>query len=399
MKRLAAAALASILLLSLTTGCWNRRELNTLGIQLGTAIDKKGDQVQVAVQVVEPSAIAAKVGSNDLAPVVMYKATAPTVFQAFRKMTEVSPRKVYAAHIRVLVLSEELAKDGVGKALDLLFRDSESRTDFYVMVAKESKAEDVLKILTPLEKIPANKLYNSLETSSKAWAPTTTFTLDQFIEQLVSEGMNPVLTGIVVKGNRQLGETKRNVEQIEPEARLEYSTLAVFKKDKLIGWLDEEESRGYNYIMNNVKSTVGSVRCPDGGKIDLESIRAQSTIKGSVVNGEPVIDISVKGESNIGNVECKIDIENPETMQMLQREAEQALVKRMKQTVKVAQSKYKVDMFGFGQAIYRSNPQEWKKLKDNWTERFPKVKVNYKAKVLLRKLGTTGNSFLNDVKE
>jgi spore germination protein KC len=121
-NRIIAAALALLMVMLLTAGCWNRRELDELGIQLGTAIDKVGDNYRVAVQVVIPGEVSAKGTSSGNAPVTMYHAEAPTIFEAFRKLTETSPRKIYSAHIRVLILSEAVARAGVGKAIDMFSR-------------------------------------------------------------------------------------------------------------------------------------------------------------------------------------------------------------------------------------------------------------------------------------
>ncbi|MCQ6559506.1 Ger(x)C family spore germination protein [Paenibacillus mendelii] len=392
--------MACLLVCGLLSGCWNRRELNTLGIQLGTAIDKKDGQYQVAVQVVDPAEVASKSkGGSKRVPVTMYHATAPTIFEAYRKLTTTSPRKIYASHIRVLVLGESLARDGIAKVLDLLWRDTELRTDFYIMVANGTEAKNVLKILTPLEDIPATKLYKSLDTSSKAWAVTNPFTMDQLIEQLVSEGRNPVLTGIRIIGDQEKGEKQSNVESIDPATQLKFSKLAVFREDRLIGWLNEEESKGYNYIMGNVKSTVGHVSCPDGGYLDLEGIYFDTEVKGNVKNGEPVIEVKMKTLGNIADVECDINVEDVKTIEWLEDEEEKKLTMLMRKSVEVVQKKFKVDAFGFGEAIYRSNPKAWKKLKPDWEERFSRLKVNISVDARIQGTGTVTNSILGDVRE
>jgi spore germination protein KC len=387
-----------LLLLTLLTGCWNRRELNELGIQMGTAIDKIGDQYQVAVQVVVPGEVSARLNSGR-SPVTLYKASATTIFEAFRKLTETSPRKIYSAHIRVLVIGESLAKEGIGNTMDLLSRNPEARTDYYVIVSKGSRAEEVLKVMTSLEKIPAHNLFYSLDTSSKTWAPTTTVTMDQVILELVTSGMNLVLPGVEVSGNLLAADSKSNVDKIENAGWLQSTGLAIFQKDKLIGWLNENESKGYNYIRNNVKSTVGHLKCPDGGAIALETLRTDTQMKASIDNGEPSILIGVNIESNIGEVECKIDITKPDTIVWLQQEAENKMKILLQQTVNKVKSKYNVDIFGFGQAIYKKDPKAWKKLKGEWKERFPRLRVNYDIKATIRRIGTTTNSLENNMKE
>src|SRR4051794_14201842 len=129
--------LLAVALLFPLTGCWDKRELNELAISVALGIDKVDGQYQVTAQVVQPGEVAAKKGGNGgSAPVTMYQEKGVTTFEAIRKMTTISPRKIYAAHLRIVVFSEELAREGIGEALDLLSRDYELRTDYYLLVAK-----------------------------------------------------------------------------------------------------------------------------------------------------------------------------------------------------------------------------------------------------------------------
>jgi spore germination protein KC len=299
----------------------------------------------------------------------------------------------------VLVFSEAIAKEGIAGVMDLSIRDPELRSDFYVMIARHTSAEEILKILTPLEKIPANKLFHSLETSAKAWAPTAIVTMDILFDKLMSEGVSPVLTGITVTGDKELGKKQANVEEIESSATLRYSGLAVFRKDRLVGWLNEEESKGYNYIISDVKSTVGHLICPDGGRLALETIRSHTDVKGRVEDGKPSIDVRIMNEVNIGEVDCMIDIQDPETIKALEAQSEQKTIRIMQKSVEVVQNEFKTDIFGFGQAIYRSDPKAWKQMKENWEQLFVKLKVNYKAETHIRKVGLANKALKEIVKE
>ncbi|MCF2939797.1 Ger(x)C family spore germination protein [Paenibacillus alkaliterrae] len=388
-----------IVVLVISTGCWNRRELNELAIIMAFGLDKAGEQFVVTAQVVNPGQVAAKEGGGGRSPVVTFQKRGDTIHEAIRKITTVSPRKLYGAHVRMVVIGEDLAKEGFGEALDLLSRDAEIRTDFFIVVAKEEKAEDVLHVLTTLEQIPANKMYSSLEASANAWAPSATVTLDQLLSDLVSKGKHPVLTGIQVKGDSETGGRKENVETIDSPVRLQYSGLAVFKKDQLAGWLNEKESKGYNYIRDQVQSTVDDVICPQRGKLALEVIRSKTEIKGKVVNGRPQIVIDVRTEENISDVECSIDLTRNETIQELEKLGEQSIKDIIATSVHKVQKKYKVDIFGFGEVIRRSNPQYWKKVENNWDQEFADLSVQVKVDVKIRRIGSAGNSILNELKE
>jgi spore germination protein KC len=387
-----------ILLAMLLTGCWNRRELNDLAIAVAIGIDKDGDLYKVSVQVVRPTEIAGK-KSGSMSPVTLYQTTGNTILEALRKMTTVSPRKIYLAHLRIMVLGESLAREGMEDALDLMSRDPETRSDFYIIIAKKSNAEDTLRILTNLEKIPAVRLFSSLETSEKAWAPTSTVTLDELVTSLVSHGRQAVLTGIKVQGSPQIGETNKNVNTVLPPAKLVFSGLSVFRKDKLIGWLSEEESKAYNYITNHIDSTVGFVKCPHGGKVSLEIIDSETRVKGSIRDERPQIDIEVKNEINVGEVQCHIDLTKTATVTELENLTNLKLEQLIEETINTVKEKYKVDIFGFGEVIHRSNPKAWKKLKEDWDKDFISTQVHVKVVSKIRHFGKVSNSFLGEKEE
>lgn len=388
-----------LLILSLVlTGCWDRRELNEIAITLALGIDKVDEEFQLTAQVVVPSEVSMK-QSSGRSTVTLFQATGETIFEAFRKMTIDSPRKIYPGHLRMLVIGEELAKAGVGESLDLLSRDWELRSDFYVVVAKDKTAAEILNVTTPIESIPANKMFNTLKTSEENWAVTKGVTLDELLGDFITDGKDAVLTGIQVFGNQEVGSSKQNVESITPAAQIQYDYLAVFRQDKLVGWLNESESKGYNYIIDSVKSTVASISCPEEGKVSIEVINSKSELKGKINKGEPEVNVTIEVEGNVGEVECHIDMKDTKTIDALEKSYEKELKEIVHQTIETLQKQYKSDIFGFGQAIHRSNPKTWKKIKNRWDEEFTELTVNVEVDMKIRDTGTVSNSFLQKLEE
>jgi spore germination protein KC len=384
-----------ILLLAATaTGCWDRRELNDLAIAVGIGMDKNGDQVQVTTQIVNPGEVASKKsGGGYSTPVTILSATEPTTFEAIRKLTTVAPRKIFSSHLRVLVIGEDLARQGIEKVMDGISRNHEFRSDFYIIVAKGTSAKHVLGILTPIEKIPANKMYSTLEMSEKAWAPTVKMQLDKVVSDLSNPTKDTILTGIKISGDRATGTKKRNVDKTEPFANLQYSGLALFKHDKLVDWMNESESKGYNYIMGNVNTTVGHLQCPKGGTLAVEVVRTKSKIKGAVADGKPKITVDLHVEENIGEVQCKIDVTKTESIVQVEEIAKNLLKKIMEAAIRKAQ-KNKADIFGFGEAIEDADPAAWSEMKKDWAQLFADLEVSLNINVQIRRIGTTSNSLL-----
>lgn len=386
-----------LLILSLfLTGCWDRRELNELAITLAFGIDKVEDEYQVTAQVVVPSEISMKT-STGRSPVTLFQANGETVYEALRKMTKNSPRKIYPGHLRMLVIGEDLAEEGIAESLELLSRDWEVRSDFYVVIAKDKTAAEILNVTTTLEAIPANKMFDTLKASEGAWAATNGILLDELIAYLTSDGKEAVLTGILVTGDQEMGSSKQNVESITPSARIQYDDLAVFKNDKLVGWLTERESRGYNDIVNEVQNTVTAISCPEEGKATIEIIQLDSKMKGKINKGKPEVDVNIKVKGNIGEVECQINLSEQKSIVELEKITEKKLEETVNLTIESVQKQYKSDIFGFGEAIHRSNPKEWKKIKEQWDEEFSELTANVKVDVKLVHTGTVDNSFLEEI--
>jgi spore germination protein KC len=283
--------------------------------------------------------------------------------------------------------------------LDLLFRDHQVRPDFYVILAKGTTAIQVLSMFDPMEKIPVNKLYKSLETAEKAWGSIVAIQLDEFIVDLLKDGVEPILVGVEIMGNKQMGMTDANIKKIKPPALLKYQEIGVFKDDKLLGWLNEEESIGFSYITGRLDSTVDEMPCGEKGKIAIEIIRNKSTLRGTVENGKPQIEVSIAAEGNVGEVACSIDLSNPKEMYKLEIEMEKQINDKIQKAAHKVQKQFKSDIFGFGQAIYQEDPESWEKMKEDWDQTFVDVKVKTKIDVKLRRTGKVGNSFIPFMKK
>lgn len=374
----------------LLTGCWDKREINELAIATAISIDKKDDEYHVAAQVVLPTELSMKGGMGS-SPVTLYEASGKSVNEAIRKLTQVSPRIIYLGHLRVVVISEELAKEGIATAVDFLSRGWELRSDFYMIVSKGRDAKEILNVQTSLEQIPSNELYNILHTSEANYSSTVAVNFFELKTNLERDGKEGVLTGVEILGDPKKGSSKQNVEMIIPDAKIKFKELAVFKKDKLVGWLDEQESRGFNEATNQVKSTIGLVSCPDGGEVSIHTKKYNSKIKSKKTSNNPEIEIKVNIVANLGEVSCDIDLTKEKTIEMLQKEYEKVVKNDIQETIKVVQQKYQSDIFGFGAAIYKSNPQQWKKVKDNWDEIFAELPVSVEVKVQISHFGSVLN--------
>jgi spore germination protein KC len=346
--------------LFLLTGCWNSRELDELGIAVALGIDKTDEDLyHLSVQVINPSEIATDAPTTR-PPVSTYSTSGKTVLEAFRKLTKKTPRKIYFSQLRLLVLGTKISEEGIMPILDFLYRDHEYRTSFYVVVAKNAAVGSILSIITPYEKIPANKVMNSIDNAEKHWAATKGVSIDKLISAIRSPGEDPVLSGILMEGEENIGTNIRNVENVDAPTKLEVDNLGVFKKDQLIGWLTEEQSQGLIYATGNVNSTVITHPCKEKeGSLSAEIIRSQASMKAELKGNKPTIKIKVEAEGNVGEVDCKIDLSKPESIEKINKEVDKGIEKVIHDSVQAAQE-FGTDVFGFGNVVHRDHPKYFK---------------------------------------
>lgn len=385
-------------LICLLSGCWDKRELNELAIMTAIGIDKSDDGYKVSAQIVVPSELSSKGGPGH-SQIVLFQAADKTIDAALRKLTKETPRIIYPGHLQVLIFGEDLAKEGIGKALDYMSRNWEIRADYFVVIAKDNTAENVLNIQTPLENIPSNNMFNTLQKAEKNNSTTTGKKFTDLIGDLERPGIEPVLTGIIITGDEKSGSSKQNLDSITPSARLMYDGLAIFKGDKLIGWLDQYDSRGYNGITNNVKRAVSTIACPKEGELNLEIQNFQSKVKSKTVNSSPEIEIKIAVHANVGAIECIIDVKKENTLKELEKIFENQIKENLQHTINTVQKDFNSDVFGFGATIYQHDPKKWKKLKDNWEEEFPNLQAKIDVNVKIGHLGAIDNSFLQHMKD
>lgn len=101
--------------------------------------------------------------------------------------------------------------------------------------------------------------------------------------------------------------------------------MAALKNDKLIGWLNENQIKGYNYIRNEVESTVGTIPCPGGGYIAEEVTKSKMKLKSHLIDGKPYIDATLHIVGNIVDAACPLDLTQQKTLKLLEEKGEDKL--------------------------------------------------------------------------
>lgn len=397
-----------ILLLSITFlgGCWSRKEMTDLAFVTGVGIDKAKDknEYRLTLQVVNPGNFASIQqsggGGGSGPPVAIFSATGQNIIEASSRNTLGMSRELYYAHTNLLVIGEELAREkGIYDILDAFERDAEFRDTATVVIAKGTTAENMIKTLTPVDKIPATRLIKVLENTEKSLGENMSVDIDAVIGALVSTGKEPIISGFSVIGNKRLADKQESLQASKPGALLVADSMGIIRNGKLIHWISRETARGVLWIQGKVKGSSINIDWQDKKKaIAIEAMREKTKIKAHIKRGKPLISVYLKVEGRVGETDVSIDLKDPNEIEKMERLWDKEIEKEVIEAIKMAQQQ-KSDIFGFGDIIHDSYPNLWKNLESNWdTTNFPKLAVDVSVKTSIRHTGLRNKSFLTKIK-
>lgn len=385
-----------IVIVPLLGGCWSRHEVNDVAIVLGVALDKaKNGNLRLALQIAVPKASGgangSAQGSGTAKSTMMVSAEGPSIMEAYRILQEKIPREVFFAHGRVIIVGEEMARDGIAPILDFFSRHRQAHLRSYLLFTK-GKAVDILRANPQFESIMAEEIREK-----EKMGIGVQVRVREFFDRVLTDGEEPVAAQVsnlpveaASQDERKESETSKKIPSI-------YGT-AIFRGDRLIGWLNDKETRGILWIRSELESGVVALPIPKekgGGRVGARIWKVSTKVKPIFHNNKLAIKIETHGEMEIFENSSRLDLSNPVVLNTLQSVFEKDVKERIQLTLNKAQKQLKSDIFGFGQAVYRSNPKKWEMhYKQRWGKVFPDLEVTIDPHIKIQGTGFTTKPIL-----
>lgn len=375
-----------ILLLPLLSGCYNYRELNDLGITTAVSIDYKDNNFYVIAEVINPIKQQDASSSNN-SPFVNYNSSSSSLQDAFRKVVLESPRQLYAAQLEIIVLSEEVVNNHLEEVLEYFARDPEARTEIKIIVAKTEDSTKAITLQTLLTSLSSSNIINSLDLQSKVLGMAYPVTLNELLNMYIDPYLEVVLPSMTLYGNYEIGDEKENITTSSPKAIVKIDGSTITKDNKILGYLDLEESKIINLINGKLKETIIKMNYYDG-YIIFEPNRIKVSRELDIKNN--IIKINISGYSKTKEIQSNINVKDPKEVEKLNKALNMELEKKITDTFNSIREKYGTDVFGFQELYYRTNYKYFKENCTNWYEDiYPKIKLEVKANVRLYEKGST----------
>jgi spore germination protein KC len=362
------------------SGCWDRVEINDIAIVTAIGLDLvKGDKLRLTLQVAVPSKlVTGGTGGSGGKSTIVISETGATVSEAYRNIQGKLPRRIFFSQSRILLIGEDLAKKGVFHIVDFHTRYAEPRINSFIMFTK-GKASKIINSMPTFENISAEETREL----AKMGVGIKVYVRD-FLNMLLTDGLEPFASQFTLEPLEVYTKNKSGETQA-------LNGIAVFKGDKLAGWMEERETRGLLWLRNEIKEGVISVKIPnekDGGKISMEIARAETKIVPILKGGEIKLDVEVVTELSVIENNSKLNLTETKAIEEIQKYAAEEIRNRVELVVEKAQKEFGSDIFGFGQSVYKKYPKVWNThYKENWEKEFAQTKVTIHSKAFVRRIG------------
>lgn len=378
--------LVLIFTLPLFSGCWDRWEVDERGMVLGVGLDLLSAEepeeisprrVQVTLQLVEPGKVAGQMkeggtGGQGEPFWNMVMESEGSTLEAIRKASNRVNREPYFEHLQVVVLGEELTKDGLEKHLDAFFRNSEVRKRVLVY-ATPATAKEVLDVKPRQEAVSSVYLEELQENQKKVSSIAPQVDLGR-LARYIHEGRDYLIPRV-----------------IPGEGEVILSGSGVFKGNRLVSWLGEKETQGVRLVMGEIKGGTLTAAMPHTGQEDLfvyEFMDTTSSIQPVITEDKLFFKVEIKSEGRLVEHQgqaSSLEEHHLEAMEeRLARDMEQQALAAIKKV-----QEYEADIFGFGRKLEEKAPALWQELKGNWDQVFATLEVEVEAQVDIRRVGLT----------
>lgn len=374
-----------LLLLILTaflSGCVGKREINELALVMAVGLDQgKDGKVAVTVQIARPADARGQTGApagNTGDPIWSARSEGETVFAAIRNLSTFSTRRVFWAHNYVIVINEDLAKEGINNIIDFFTRNPEVRMRTWVVVTP-NKASNILSSMTGLEVISGEAM-DKLFRYSKISAQAPQTQMIDLQSAYLSESTEPVLARVKLI---ERGISNKKPGQQGGLKQIQLAGTGIFKGDKLVGTLDWKETRGLLPFIEKVQSGMLAISCPQDSeqKVSLELKHYNFKVTPSYRNGKPSFQVKMNSDYRLVESGCPLTIHDKSKINTLEKTLEKELKGEINHVIYRAQKDFKSDVLELGKVFNNQYPFEWKQIKSDWNEVFQTVAIQTEVKV------------------
>ncbi|QGM30565.1 Ger(x)C family spore germination protein [Psychrobacillus sp. FSL K6-2843] len=357
--------LITLFLCIILVGCAETNILDRIGLTTLVGYDIGSEEENI-----KTTAVIREVSPEFQSNVEVVTAEEATSKGARVKTNRKLSKKIMVGQMRVILFSEEIAKDDIHYFIDAHLENASVSNGVYMAVVEGPMSSLLEYKYENIEDI-GQHIYRLLEQNIESEYMISS-TLHVIARDYYSAGRNIVMPII-----------KRDQEFVE------ISGIALFKDGNMSGRLSAEDSFFVKIIRDNYKHgnfqtklkeediSPSLMKNPfDEIPLAFDTVKTDRKLK--LVNSTtPEFDLNITIKGRLLELRSDIDVGNPKIVDELEKGISNNLKREISRVISIGQ-KYESDVFGFGES-YRSSVRNSKLTNEKWHELFKTMKVNVKV--------------------
>jgi len=386
-----------------TTGCFDRQELEQQAFVTAMGVDKAPNQMlDCTFQIAVPTSFTGggQPAKEPLASKSPITVRAHSVAEALTLANTSVERTLTLSHMNTVVFGEDLAKQGLTPVIQSFVRYREFRRTMFTAVAKGS-AKEVISANEPMLEASQTRMADSLYALSSRVGLFTTTQLNDLIRSLETPHEDVVMTLLAIN---QPVEESGGQNQSSPQGNenfnagevvrsggnpMEWIGGALFQRDKMVDTLDGQEMLYLRMLRSTIRST--QINLPLNGNSQPLGLYVHK-------EGSPEVQVKLKPvlQANIhlafdADVISEPSILSQKDPMLRQEELETVVEKKLETDITTLMKKLyrqdKVDPIPLSGSIrrqFRTLPQF---AAYNWEQQLPTLQPQVDVKVSIRRFG------------
>lgn len=327
------------------SGCYDRKELEQQAFVTVLGLDNgPGGTIDCTFELASPQSPDGGSASSATKSPNRVVVRAHSLAEALTVANASVERSLSFTHLTMIVFGQSLAQNGLGNLLQSLIRFREFRGTILLTLAK-GKAQDLMQSFTPmLEKSPSRAAESVALVGQDLGIIPVTY-LHDFTRELQTSNVDGLVPLFAI--NQAVKSDPKGQNPISPDVEphlaagtlprsggnpVEWSGSGVFRDDKLVDFLDGEQTRDVEMLRGKVRRTLITFIDPLDKQAHVGlALHAEDKPVYHVTLGKPVrIDITVPLEADIENTESSTDYTQPKMRAKLEQSVGQQLDSELK---------------------------------------------------------------------
>ena len=270
----------SILILN---ACYDYTEINDLSFISTIGIDYKDDKFALTFEILNDTKKGAEQASQKGYTI---SGSGSTLAKAFDNISLKIAKLPYFYHLKAIVISEDVAKKHTKELVEYVTRNPEIRNEFYLVIAKDVKASEIVKSADENNPIVGNQITKLIDSNIESYNITFAKPFEDILEKFENKKIDPIVSVLTLSG--------KNLKSLG---------IATFQEYQYISTLTPLESSYLNVLLNNPNNLLVQKKYNEktiaiklyDGKTNYEfsqnKINIKVSLEGEIVENLPEFDL------------------------------------------------------------------------------------------------------------